>query len=46
MEDECIDFSLNISRNGVGEVLKWLRSKIKFYCKYGGVWCDRELLRL
>lgn len=36
MEDECIDFSLNISRNGVGEVLKWLRSKLKFFCKYGG----------
>lgn len=46
MEDECIDFSLNISRNGVGEVLKWLRSKLKFFCEYGGVRRDRELLRL
>lgn len=40
----CIDLSLNIGRNGDEEVFKWLRSKLKFICKY--VCCDRELLRL
>ena len=36
LEDECTDFSLNTSRNGVGEVSKRSRSKSKFSCKYGG----------
>ena len=42
LEDECTDFSLNTSRNGVGEVSKRSRSKLKFSCKYGGARRDRE----
>ena len=42
LEDECTDFSLNTSRNGVGEVSKRSRSKSKFSCKYGGARRDRE----
>ena len=33
LEDKCTDFSLNTSRNGVGEVSKRSRSKSKFSCK-------------
>ena len=44
LEDECTDFSLNTSRNGVGEVSK--RSRSKFSCKYGGARRDREPSRL
>ena len=33
LEDECTDFSLNTSRNGVGEVSKRSRSKSKFSFK-------------
>ena len=46
LEDECTDFSLNTSRNGVGEVSKRSRSKSKFSCKYGGARRDREPSRL
>ncbi|CAH3144804.1 unnamed protein product [Porites lobata] len=46
LEDECTDFSLNTSRNGVGEVSKRSRSKSKFSCKYGGTRRDREASRL
>ena len=46
LEDECTDFSLNTSRNGVGEVSKRSRSKSKFSCKYGGARRDREASRL
>ena len=46
LEDECTDFSLNTSRNGVGEVSKRSRSKSKFSCKYGGARRDRESSRL
>ena len=46
LEDDCTDFSLNTSRNGVGEVSKRSRSKSKFSCKYGGARRDREPSRL
>ena len=46
LEDECTDFSLNTSRNGVGEVSKRSRSKSKFSCKYGGARRDIEPSRL
>ena len=44
--NKCTDFSLNTSRNGVGEVPKRSRSKSKFCCKYGGARRDREPWRL
>ena len=46
LEDECTDFSLNTSTNGVGEVSKRSRSKLNFSCKYGGAGRDREPSRL
>ena len=46
LEDECTDFSLNTSRNEVGEELERSRSKSKFSCKYGGAQHDREPSRL
>ena len=46
LEDECTDFSLNTSRNEVGEESERSRSKSKFSCKYGGARRDREPSRL
>ena len=46
LEDECTDFSLNTSGNGVGKVSKRSRSKSKFFCKYGGARRGREPSRL
>ena len=42
LEDFRNDFSLNTSRDGVGEAAKCSESKPKSTCKYGGAHRDRE----